>query len=581
MGGVFPKWKGFGSAVYCQSIEQTLRQGEIHGNLQMDAQYYNPDSAIGAPPVPEKILMNGFSNINYTNQNFSAGIRYESYLNALQGFPSGYRGSGFPYRYASFTNKNLTVTAGNYYEQFGSGLIFRSYEERGLGYDNAMDGLRIFYRPYSGIYMKGLIGKMRKYFTYGEGILRGTDIEINVNELFSHEESGQEQTLVNNSSDSSSISQSINPVITGKENKIKFIFGGSAISKYEKDQNSTYNLPENVAAFAGRANLIYNGFSLFSEYAYKMNDPYPYQSGSVYDYNYKPGQAFLTQASYSKPGFGISLSAKRTDNMDFRTDRNAKSVPPELLINYMPPLTRQHTYNLLATLYPYASQSKGEMAFQGELIYKLKKETFLGGKRGANILINVSMVNNIDTIHLNDMDTTRIGYRSDFFKIGRDTYFKDFNIEFSKKITDKLKMILTYANLAFNIDVIQGKVNKGMIYSDVGILEIQYKISKKHSIRSEIQNLITKKDQGDWATGILEYSYSPNWFLAVMDQYNYGNKDSNKRIHYYFFSLGYTLETTRFIINYGKQRAGIFCVGGVCRNVPASNGISLTILSSF
>ena len=92
---------------------------------------------------------------------------------------------------------------------------------------------------------------------------------------------------------------------------------------------------------------------------------------------------------------------------------------------------------------------------------------------------------------------------------------------------------------------------------------------------------------GDWATAIVEYSYSPHWFVAVMDQYNYGNPSKNangnydKRIHYYLGSIGYTFETTRVIINYGKQRAGIFCVGGVCRNVPASNGISMTIISSF
>jgi hypothetical protein len=34
-------------------------------------------------------------------------------------------------------------------------------------------------------------------------------------------------------------------------------------------------------------------------------------------------------------------------------------------------------------------------------------------------------------------------------------------------------------------------------------------------------------------------------------------------------------------IGYGKKRAGIFCVGGVCKEVPSSNGFSLTISSSF
>ncbi|MDP1746879.1 MAG: DUF6029 family protein, partial [Bacteroidota bacterium] len=62
-----------------------LNVGEVHGNFQADAQYYIPDSTIGADPAPEKMLMNGFANIIYTKGKFSAGIRYESYLNARQG----------------------------------------------------------------------------------------------------------------------------------------------------------------------------------------------------------------------------------------------------------------------------------------------------------------------------------------------------------------------------------------------------------------------------------------------------------------------------------------------------------------
>ena len=121
---------------------QNSNGGAIHGNFEANAQYYKPDSLIGAPAVPEKMLMNGFANFIYTNDNFSAGLRYESYLDPLQGFDARYKGSGIPYRFISYKNDGLEVTVGSYYEQFGSGLIFRSYEERGLGYDNAMDGIR-------------------------------------------------------------------------------------------------------------------------------------------------------------------------------------------------------------------------------------------------------------------------------------------------------------------------------------------------------------------------------------------------------------------------------------------------------
>ncbi len=204
---------------YLSSIAQP-NLGEIHGNFQTDVQYYNKDTLIGAPIVPEKVLMNGFANLNYTRENFSCGVRYESYLNALQGFDTRYKGNGFGFRYATYTKDNLTVTAGNFYDQFGSGLIFRSYEERTLGVDNAMDGLRLKYRPISGLYLKGFIAKQRFFFGQGEGIVRGADAEINVNELT--------EQLANA--------------------KLKVQVGGSFVSKYQQDKDIVYKLPENVAS---------------------------------------------------------------------------------------------------------------------------------------------------------------------------------------------------------------------------------------------------------------------------------------------------------------------------------------------
>jgi hypothetical protein len=528
-----------------QSLSDQLNKGEIHGNLQIDAQYYNEDTLIGAIATPEKMSMNGFSNLIYSNGNFSAGVRFESYLNALQGFPAGYQGTGFPYRYATYQNEKLNVTIGNFYEQFGSGMVFRAYEERGLGYDNAMDGFRVKYEPFRGANITAVIGKQRLFFDYGEGIVRGIDGELNLGEAF--------DSLFNE--------------------KTQIIIGGSFVSKFQADQNSQYNLPENVGAWASRFQARFGDFSLQGEYTYKINDP-----SADNGYIYKPGEGALLQASYSQKGFGISVGAKRIDNLSFRSERDAALT--DVLINYLPALTRQHTYNLLATLYPYATQPNGEMGFQAELIYKIKKKTPLGGKYGTGILINYSTANNIDTNLLNDATTKRMGYTSDFLKIG-EVYFKDLNVEITKKFTKKLKGIFTYANIHYNKDVIEGKLDYGLVKSHIAVADVTYKLKKKHAIRTEVQGLFTEQDQGDWATLLIEYTISPHWYIAVMDQYNYGNEDKKKQLHYYFASMGYTNKTNRIMLSYGRQRAGIFCVGGVCRNVPASNGLTLTITSSF
>lgn len=546
----------FGSAdLFAQNIDKILSNGEVHGNFGLDMQYYQEDTLIGANAVNEDVLMNAFANFIYTNGNFSAGFRYESYLNALQGFPTKYKGNGIGYKFASYTNDNMSVTVGNYYEQFGNGLIFRTYEALGgLGYDNSMEGIRINYKITEGLNVKGIVGKQRFYFETGEGILRGFDGELMVNDF---------------------IGGSL------KESKTKLTLGGSFISKYQADQSSQYNLPENVGAYSGRFLLRRGKISFNGEYAEKINDP-----STDNNFIYKKGQAFYAQTAYSTKGFGLTLSAKGNDNMSFRSDRGASLQ--DLQINYLPALTRQHTYNLLATLYPYATQPNGEIAFQGELIKKFKKKSFLGGKYGTSILLNYSTVYNIDSTAITGVDSSQ-GYTSNLFAIGDERYYDEMNIEISKKFSKKVKAIFTYSNMMFNQAVVQGKTpdDHPNIYANVGVIDLTYKISKNHAIRAEVQGLFTQQDQQEWATVLLEYTFSPHWFVAVMDQYNYGNthKDSDGnfdgRIHYYFASAGYVKGANRIQLGYGKQRAGIFCVGGVCRTVPAASGLTLSITSSF
>lgn len=522
-----------------------LNLGEVHGNFQADAQYYVPDSAIGASKVPEKMLMNGFANILYTKGKFTAGIRYESYLNALQGYPVGYFGNSIPYRFITYRADELEVTAGSFYEQFGSGLTLRTYEERNLGLDNALDGIRLKYQPVKGIYLKGLIGKQRNGYTTGSGIVRGFDGEIQFNELF--------------------------PNL--REKKLIVSLGGSFVSKYETDNNPTYYLPENVGNSAARFSVIRNNFRINGEYAYKINDPSA-DNNMIYKY----GDAILLQTSYAVKGFAITLSGSRIDNMSFRSERNAALT--SLLINYIPALAKQHTYSLLA-FYPYASQAKGEMEFSTELNYKIKKGTALGGKYGTELLFNFSGAQSLDTTNLNPKtDSKRLGYTSDYILIGNEVYFRDYYFELTKKISKKWKLSLIYSYQIYNKSIIQ-KPGYPTIYSNIAVADITFNFKPTSSFRLELQHLSTQQDQKDWAYALLEYRINSEWFIAAGDQYNYANPEVDQRFHYYMGNIGFTRNANRITLSYGKQREGIFCVGGVCRAVPASNGLLLSVTSSF
>jgi hypothetical protein len=200
--------------------------------------------------------------------------------------------------------------------------------------------------------------------------------------------------------------------------------------------------------------------------------------------------------------------------------------------------------------------------------------------------LNYSQVNSIDKQPVND--TTLIGqpgtlgYKSGFFSIGKEIYYQDFSLEITKKFGKKAKGIFSWLYQTYNKDVIEGHNNEfPNVHASIGIADISWYITKKTTLRWEAQYLYTLQDKGQWMAGLMELTLAPAWFVSVMDQWNYGNPDKSQQIHYYLFSAGYTHNSSRISLSYGRQREGILCVGGVCRYVPASSGFTLSISTNF
>ncbi len=540
------------AVIYVFSQNNDKPKGQLHGNFNIDVQQYNADSSIGATQPPEKVLMNAYGNFTYTYGKFSAGLRFESYLNTLEGYDKSYNGSGIPYKYLSYDDDEtgLAITVGNFYEQFGNGLVLRSYQQRMLGYDNAFEGVRVLFTGIKGLSLKGLIGRQRLFWDKGDGLVRGVDADLSLNDAFSW------------------------------DSKTQIVLGGSFVSKYQADKDPILKLPENVGSGAGRLSLYRGGFMLSGEYAYKSQDP-SFDNG----YIYKPGQALLINTTYSKKGFGVYLSAKRVDNMSFRSDRG-QSIN-NLNINYIPDISKIHTYTL-AAMYPYATQTRGEMGARGDIMYKFKKKSLLGGKYGTEVFVSYATAYDIDRQPASDTSEIGLkgyeGYTSDFFKVGDELFYSDFSTGIHKKINKKLKLHLEYLYQQINYQQLRGEVDHSgykYVYANIGIADLTWKIKKRRTIRFETQALFTKQDKQDWVMGLIEYTMAPRWFFAVYDAYNYGNNHADMRNHYVTASFGYTKNATRIQLSYGKSMEGVICVGGVCRVVPATNGFSLSITSSF
>ena len=558
----------------------------LKGSIQSDVLIPQEDQKIGTGTYKDWGLTNTYVDLQLLNKYVSAGARFEYLDHPLPGFEKDFQGWGVPHIYVTGRLKHAELTLGDYYEQFGSGFILRTYEERSLGIDNSLRGARLTLKPVKGVTLKALAGQQRVYwhnrswdkdFTYLNGTdpwIYGADLELNVDQWFKRmDQNGSRLTLGVSAVTKHERSEDIvNLRPTGAKDE----FGTDILGAYK------LNLPTDVGAIDVRAQFQKGNYSLMAEYALKSQDP-SFDNG----YIYRRGNALMLSGSYSKRGMSLLLQAKRSEDMAFRSERSRTGTAA--FINHLPAFSQQQTY-ALAALYPYATQNAlGEWAFQGEFSYTFKRKTALGGKYGTTIKLNASHIRGIDRQPLmaagqpvEDLQGTK-GYTTKFFRMGHDTYYQDINVQLDKKVTKDFKLNLMYMHQRYNKTIVEG--HGGTINSHIAIAEGKYTINKKLTLRGEAQYLHTKQDQGDWWYGLLELSVLPHFMFTVSDMYNakVPNTDetATSKQHFYMVSGCYTHGAHRLQLSYGKTRAGYNCTGGVCRYVPASKGLQVSYNFNF
>lgn len=503
------------------------------------------------------VLNNTYFDFTVNAPYISVGARFQWAKWPLPGYEKDFAGWGVPYIWATGSYKCWQLTAGDFYEQFGSGLILRTYQERSLGVDNAIRGGRFKINPAKGLNFTVLGGKQRRYWEHNAAWLWGADGEWSLDESFSN-------------AFKPGYGLSIGASYVGKHEPYEPIY---VVPDFEgADENLDYalKLPRNVAAFDARVKVRLQDFNILAEYATKNNDPTE-DNG----YTYRRGSAVLLSATYSKKGFSAYLQAKRSDNMSFRSKRSMIGISS--FVNHLPAFTMTQTY-ALAAMYPYATQPDGEWAFQGEVRYLFKKNTPLGGKYGTNVRLSGSYISGLDPfipegMTINDRQPGTNQFGTPFWKIGG-LYYADANFELNKKLSRKFQMTFFYLFQKYNQLIVEG--HGGMVTANTFIFEGQWKMAKKTQMRFELQYLQTKQDKGDWLAGLLEFSFAPHWMVTLTDTWNSGRNDN-----FYNVMVTYNLKSNRFTLGYGRTREGYNCSGGVCRWVPETKGFSLTYNYTF
>lgn len=531
----------------------------VHGSVQADIVLPQEDDAIGTGSYDHKILFNTYADVNLASRFVDAGLRAEFMKWPLPGYEPDFAGWGLSNFYVKGKYKGFELTGGDFYEQFGSGFILRTYEERALGIDNSIRGARVNVNAIDGVRLTALGGVQRRYWDWSKhSQVYGANAEVYM------------ETWM--------------PKL--REKGASWMVGGSYVLKHERDEDIMLpgvdyrlNLPGCVNAFDVRSSFNKGPWSVLAEYAWKGQDP-----SFDNEYTYRHGSAVMLSASYSKKGLSALVQAKRSENMAFRSQRSRSGI--SAFINNMPAFTYQHTYALPA-LYPYASQyGPGEWAFQGSFSYNFRKHTPLGGRYGTRVTLNASYVSSlvhegnpqavVDGRPVNTVMGTQ-GYSSPFFKMGQANYF-DVNVQVEKRFSAPLQITFMYMNQFFNNNVMKiVEKEEKYIRSNILVVDARYRFNRKFTLRGELQYLFTNQDQKDWAYGLLELSFNPWLMASVSDMWNCGDTGT----HYYMFGLTGTYRNNRLMLSYGRTRQGFNCSGGVCREVPAMHGFQIAYTYNF
>ena len=526
------------SAWFLPALLFAQEQGVVTGSLESNSIYYLDDSILGSPEHPWG--SNNYFRVDWTKKRFGAGLQAEYYPYALAGYPSELKGAGITGLYARWRGSYGDLTAGSFFEQLGSGLVFRTWEDRELGLNNTLFGGRAKFSTDRGTVLT-LLGGVPKY---GLGLAPGTAVaggDLSIDLL----------------------------TLLGVESDHYIALEGSVVDKFTSSVEDNiaflasaggFELPDQVLSWSGRLQYSVGGFSLKGEYVGKGADFYTeHLRHSRESYGLKGGNAQLVELNYAAGSFSGTVTFRRLENMTDRIFLTASTPSTANTLNYLPSLCMQQTY-MLAGLNPYVTYADGEAGFQGDLYYTFRRGTRLGGQYGMKLHVGGSWIEALP-FALPDRDVHYLAYR-------------DINIDLERTWSRKLKTIL-FVSIQENSPT-HGN-GKRTDAQNVFVLDALYRFSKTVSLRTELQYLYSQELTRDWMAGLVELSFAPHWSVSASDMYNHGDT----KVHYYNLGASYSWNALNVSLNAGRTREGMVCSGGVCRWQPAFKGVSLRAQWSF
>ncbi len=533
-------------------LAQRENKGRFSGSFDANVNFFVEDEKIGATNTPQYdddlIGIESWLNLRYAKGPFDAGIRLDFFRNSnLLNPTDAYSDTGIGRVYATYRHSGATITAGHMYDQIGSGMIFRAYEERALLLDNALLGLRMRYDISDNWNVNMLGGRQKNLFSLYDSWLYGGRVEGYITPK------SEDKTW--------SAAPGFGLMIRRlAEDQMDLL--ANVLSSYTPEDFIDEAPYVNVAA------TLYNTFdfgtvSWYLEGAWKSREVFydPLMPRSLWTggesigrYILEPGYVVYTSINYADKGIGVSLDLKATSNFTYRADPFA--TLNRGMINFLPPVMRFNTYRLTARYAP-ATQELGEFAGQIEASYRLDAN--------RSFLTNVSMIHDYEGNPL----------------------YRELYTEAVWKKPRKSSLTTGLQFQWYHQERYEGKTGAAPVRTVTPYIDYLYRFDQKRSFRIEFQYMHTRQDWGRWLYGLAEFSIAPHWNFEISDMWNvkpYEDASGNRKndpLHFPTAGITYITGTHRITGRYVKQVEGIVCSGGICRLEPAFSGVRLQLASQF
>ncbi len=540
-------------SVLLLSVSAMNAQGTLNGGLESTTILYRDDPVTGIS-APES----GYGSMNYLKLDYmgvsslqkgwGAGAQLEYNPQIITGYDADLQGIGltsvYLYGYHNVGKANVSLTLGDFYEQFGSGMVLRTWEDRELGIANSIGGVRVKVEGDRFFKITALAGFPR----YGIGSFLNS----------------RSSTFVSGGDFSLDLGG-----LARLPEELSLSLEGSLLDRYERNNPQDlellaaakgFALPSHVPSYSLGGTFSVGEFGLGFEWAGKAADLTPvHKAGGATDYGLERGHAMRIEASFSHGPLSLTVTARELSNMENRLFRTSTAPATGNTLNYLPALCQMQTY-MLASLNPYATLAEGERGIQGDAYYHIPRESLLGGKYGTTVHLGAASIQTLPRA-LSGYDKPRFAYR-------------ELNVDINRRWSRSFRTI-------FFMSIQEKSPSHGQTRSteaqNIFVLDATWKSSGDLSLHGELQYLYSEELTKDWMAGLLELNYAPHWGVFVSDMYNHGDT----KIHYYNFGGSFSAGSFRLALSYGRNRAGMVCSGGVCRFRPAYSGGQLSIQYSF